>query len=86
MDCRWTTGCQALVLNSASQFITDEDRHTKTKHIVLRCIRPYTRYGVLRDRERVRERERKRKRERDRERERERVREGEIEREREREI
>ena len=37
MDWRWTTSCQA---NSAWQAMTDVDRKTKTKNIVVRCLRP----------------------------------------------
>ena len=46
--------------------MTDVDR--KTKNIVVRCLRPYKGYGLLREREREREREIGREREKERER------------------
>ena len=33
--------------------MTDVDRKTKTKNIVVRCIRPYKGYGLLREIESV---------------------------------
>ena len=32
--------------------MTDVDRKNKTKNIVVRCLRPYKGYGILRERER----------------------------------
>ena len=34
--------------------MTDVDRKTKTKNIVVRCLRPYKGYGLLRERTRIR--------------------------------